>query len=106
MRAVRTFWVVGLIALAALTPSRAAERVDLLLVLAADISRSVEHGIAGPVIISGWSAGGHLTAFLLDHRKGGGGLAISGVLELAPLRDSPHVNDTDYDPGSSEKAVS
>ena len=104
MRAVRTFLVVGLLALAAWTPSRAAERVDLLLVLAADISRSV--GIAGPVIISGWSAGGHLTAFLLDHRKGGGGLAISGVLELAPLRDSPHVNDTDYDPGSSEKAVS
>ena len=69
MRAVRTFLVVGLLALAAWTPSRAAERVDLLLVLAADISRSVELGIAGPVIISGWSAGGHLTAFLLDHRK-------------------------------------
>ena len=67
--AVRTFLVVGLLALAAWTPSRAAERVDLLLVLAADISRSVELGIAGPVIISGWSAGGHLTAFLLDHRK-------------------------------------
>jgi len=49
MRAVRTFLVVGLLALAAWTPSRAAERVDLLLVLAADISRSVEHGIAGPV---------------------------------------------------------
>jgi hypothetical protein len=42
MRAVRTFLVVGLIALAGWTPSRAAERVDLLLVLAADISRSVD----------------------------------------------------------------
>jgi hypothetical protein len=52
-----------------------------------------EHGIAGPVIISGWSAGGHLTAFLLDHPKVTAGLAISGVFELAPLRDSPHVND-------------
>jgi Protein of unknown function (DUF1194) len=42
MRALRTFLVVGLIALAGCTPSRAAERVDLLLVLAADISRSVD----------------------------------------------------------------
>src|SRR5262245_30324205 len=51
------------------------------------------HGIAGPVILSGWSAGGHLTAFLLDHPRVAAGLAISGVFELAPLRDSSHVND-------------
>lgn len=51
------------------------------------------HGIKGPVILSGWSAGGHLTAFLLDHPRVAAGLAISGVFELAPLRDSPHVND-------------
>jgi acetyl esterase/lipase len=51
------------------------------------------HGIAGPVILSGWSAGGHLTAILLDHPRVTAGLAISGVFELAPLRDSPHVND-------------
>ena len=51
------------------------------------------HGIAGPVILSGWSAGGHLTALLLDHPRVAAGLAISGVFELAPLRDSPHVND-------------
>ncbi len=51
------------------------------------------HGIAGKVILSGWSAGGHLTALLLDHPRVAAGLAISGVFELAPLRDSPHVND-------------
>jgi hypothetical protein len=51
------------------------------------------HGVAGPVILSGWSAGGHLTAVLLDHPRVTAGLAISGVFELAPLRDSPHVND-------------
>ena len=51
------------------------------------------HGIAGPVIVTGWSAGGHLTAFILDHPKVAAGLAISGVFDLAPLRDSPHVND-------------
>ena len=42
MRALRTLAVVGLIAIASLTPTCAAERVDLLLVLAADISRSVD----------------------------------------------------------------
>ena len=42
MRALRTFVVVGLIATAGWAPTCAAERVDLLLVLAADISRSVD----------------------------------------------------------------
>jgi Protein of unknown function (DUF1194) len=42
MRAVRTFLVVGLIAIAGWTSSSAAEQVDLLLVLAADISHSVD----------------------------------------------------------------
>jgi hypothetical protein len=42
MRALRILVLVGLIALAGWTPTCAAERVDLLLVLAADISRSVD----------------------------------------------------------------
>jgi Protein of unknown function (DUF1194) len=42
MRVVRTFLVAALIATAGWTSSRAAERVDLLLVLAADISHSVD----------------------------------------------------------------
>ena len=35
------------------------------------------HGIAGPVVLSGWSAGGHLTAMCLAHplrRRGTGDL--------------------------------
>ena len=56
-------------------------------------AQSASHGIEGPVIISGWSAGGHLTAVMLDHPKVSAGLSISGVFELDPLRDSPHVND-------------
>jgi acetyl esterase/lipase len=56
-------------------------------------AKSAEHGIAGPVIVTGWSAGGHLTAFILDHPKVAAGVAISGVFDLAALRDSPHVND-------------
>lgn len=46
------------------------------------------HGIAGPVVISGWSAGGHLTALLLDHPSVRAGLAISGIYELGPIRDT------------------
>jgi hypothetical protein len=42
MRALRTLAVVGLIAIASWTPTCAAERVDLLLLLAADISHSVD----------------------------------------------------------------
>jgi arylformamidase len=56
-------------------------------------AKGTEHGIAGPIIVTGWSAGGHLTAFILDHRNVAAGLAISGVFDLAALRDSPHVND-------------
>jgi arylformamidase len=47
------------------------------------------HGIAGgPVVVSGWSAGGHLAALALGHPGVAAGLAISGVFELAPLRDT------------------
>jgi acetyl esterase/lipase len=56
-------------------------------------ARGAEHGTEGRVIVTGWSAGGHLTALMLDHPKVAAGLSISGVFELAPLRDSPHVND-------------
>jgi len=50
------------------------------------------HGVAGPVVLSGWSAGGHLAALLLDHPAVAAGLAISGVYELGPLRDT-YLND-------------
>ncbi|MEN0074226.1 MAG: alpha/beta hydrolase [Paracraurococcus sp.] len=46
------------------------------------------HGIAGPVLLSGWSAGGHLAAACLDHPAVAAGLAISGIFELAPIRDT------------------
>jgi arylformamidase len=46
------------------------------------------YGIGGPVILSGWSAGGHLTAMLLEHPCVAAGLAISGVYELGPIRDT------------------
>ena len=43
-------------------------------------ANGAEHGIAGPIIVTGWSAGGHLTALLLDHPRVAAGLSISGVL--------------------------
>jgi acetyl esterase/lipase len=45
------------------------------------------HGIAGKIVVSGWSAGGHLTAMALAHPAVTAGLAISGVFELGPIRD-------------------
>ena len=50
--------------------------------------RGPAHGIAGPVVVSGWSAGAQLAAMHLGHRLVAAGLAISGVYDLAPLRDT------------------
>jgi acetyl esterase/lipase len=47
-----------------------------------------EHGICGPMIVSGWSAGAHLAVLLLDHPLTAAALAVSGIYELGPLRDT------------------
>jgi arylformamidase len=47
-----------------------------------------EHGIGGKVVLSGWSAGGHLTAMCLGHQRVSAGLAISGIHELGQIRDT------------------
>lgn len=51
-------------------------------------SNSEAYGIAGPIVISGWSAGAQLVAMTLDHPRVTAGLAISGVYELGPIRDT------------------
>ena len=38
--------------------------------------------------VSGWSAGGHLTSMALSHPKVRGGMAISGIYDLEPIRHS------------------
>jgi len=43
-------------------------------------------GDAGRIVVSGWSAGGHLTAMSLSHPAVRGGLAISGIFDLEPIR--------------------
>ncbi len=55
-------------------------------------ANGAKHGIAGKVILSGWSAGGHLTAQCLGHSRVSAGLAVSGVFELGPIRDT-YLND-------------
>lgn len=51
-------------------------------------ANGASHGIAGPVILSGWSAGAQLTAMALAHPVVAAGLAISGVYDLGPIRDT------------------
>jgi acetyl esterase/lipase len=49
-------------------------------------------GRPGACLLSGWSAGGHLTALCLDHPAVMAGLSISGVFDLDPIRHS-YIND-------------
>ena len=41
---------------------------------------------ANRIIVSGWSAGGHLTAMAMQHPAARAGLAISGIYDLEPIR--------------------
>lgn len=40
------------------------------------------------IVVSGWSAGGHLTAMALSHPYVRAGLGISGIYDLEPIRHS------------------
>jgi len=46
------------------------------------------YGMLGKIILSGWSAGAQLAAIALAHNVASAALLISGVYELAPLRDT------------------
>lgn len=51
------------------------------------ISHAKEHsGDPGRVFVSGHSAGGHLTAMAMDDPRVAGGVAISGIYDLEPIR--------------------
>jgi len=45
-------------------------------------------GDAGRIAVSGWSAGGHLTAMAMSNPRVKGGVAISGIYDLEPIRHS------------------
>jgi acetyl esterase/lipase len=40
------------------------------------------------IVVSGWSAGGHLTSMALSHPNVRAGMAISGIYDLEPIRHS------------------
>jgi acetyl esterase/lipase len=46
------------------------------------------YGIGGPVVLAGWSAGATLALLHAQHRLADRLLLISGIYELAPLRDT------------------
>jgi arylformamidase len=45
-------------------------------------------GTPEQVVVSGWSAGGHLTSMALSHPHVKAGVAISGIFDLEPIRHS------------------
>jgi arylformamidase len=45
-------------------------------------------GDGNGIVVSGWSAGGHLTAMALSHPTVRAGMAISGIYDLEPIRHS------------------
>jgi arylformamidase len=45
-------------------------------------------GDAKRIVVSGWSAGGHLTSMALSHPHVKAGMAISGIYDLEPIRHS------------------
>jgi arylformamidase len=52
-------------------------------------SRSSDLGADGKgVVVSGWSAGGHLAAMALSHPSVRAAIAISGIYDLEPIRHS------------------
>jgi arylformamidase len=55
--------------------------------------KRAEYGMSGKVYLTGWSAGGCMTGLLSGHPMIAAAVAISGIYDLAGLRDSPHVND-------------
>ena len=51
-------------------------------------ANTAAHGLGPKLVIAGWSAGGHLTAMGLSAPAASAGLAISGIYELGPIRDT------------------
>ncbi len=70
----------------AATLTQIVQEVGLALSFLAE--HGAKHGIAGPLVVAGWSAGGHLAALALEHPNVAAGLAVSGLFELAPLRET------------------
>jgi arylformamidase len=51
-------------------------------------ANGARHGISGPLVVAGWSAGAQLAVLHLRHPSVIAGLAVSGVYDLEPIRDT------------------
>lgn len=60
-------------------------------------------GDPGRVFVAGHSAGGHLTAAAMEDRRVAGGLAISGIYDLEPIRLSYLNEKLRLDPAEAER---
>ena len=60
--------------------------------LDAIVAYQAARGFTQKMVLSGWSAGGHLTALCLDHPAVTAGLSISGAFDLEPIRHT-FIND-------------
>jgi arylformamidase len=69
--------------------------------IVAEIHTGIDHlaaqlpalgGDGNGLVVTGWSAGGHLTAMALSHPEVRAGMAISGIYDLEPIRHS-YLND-------------
>jgi len=47
-----------------------------------------KYGFNGPIVLTGWSAGGHLAALGAEHPSVTAAIAISGIFDLGPIRDT------------------
>ncbi|MFT3802594.1 MAG: alpha/beta hydrolase [Burkholderiaceae bacterium] len=60
--------------------------------VAAVRAQALKEGGSGAILLCGWSAGGHLTAMALGCEGVVAGLGLSGIYDLAPLRQT-YLND-------------
>ena len=60
-------------------------------------------GDPGRVFVSGHSAGGHLTAMAMDDTRVAGGIAISGLFDLEPIRRCYLNEKLQMDPAEAER---
>ncbi len=68
-----------------LAPEARMERICAQVMRALD---ALAPRLSGPLVLSGWSAGGHLAAIGAAHPAVTAALCISGVYELGPIRDT------------------